>query len=224
METSESPLQSKGFWARLRSILGFNGRKNERDEATSVLSTLARAIEAKDQYTLGHADRVSQYAKDLGIALGVNGGDLDTLRKGAFLHDIGKISIPDAILQKPGKYTDEEYAVMKRHPQLGCEICQKLDSLRNALPLIRHHHERLDGSGYPDGIRGDQISPLIRVVTVVDIYDALRSQRSYKEAFSLEKSFKIMWEEADKGWWDKDILARWEKLVRSKNGNPSEAV
>lgn len=209
MESSTNS-QLTGIFARLRDFF-----RGTRDDAQNVLQMLARTIEAKDPHTLGHADRVSMYAEELGKAIGVDGSNLLTLRKGGFLHDIGKISIPDNILLKPGKYTEEEFAIMKKHPVLGCEICEKLATVRDALPMIRHHHERLDGSGYPDGIKGDQISPLVRVVTIVDIYDALRSRRSYKEPFSLDKSFEIMWEEAGKGWWDKNILSQWEKLVRS---------
>lgn len=219
-----SSVHSNVLQARVQSLLRLKFLTDESDDGESVLYTLTRTIEAKDPYTLGHADRVAQFAVELGKACGAGVKDLETLRKGGMLHDLGKIAIPDAILLKPGRYTPEEFDIMKRHPTLGCDICHRLKSVKSALPLIKHHHEKLDGSGYPDGLKGDQISPFVRMVTIVDIYDALRSQRTYKEAFSLEKSFKIMWEEADKGWWDKDILARWEKLVRSKNGNPSEAV
>ena len=201
------------FFNRLRSLL--NPKKGEDTE--SILNTLSRAIEAKDPYTLSHAERVSQYAVDLGSSLGVSADDLNTLRKGGLLHDVGKIAISDEILLKPGKFSDEEFMTMKKHPVLGCEMCAKLSSLQDALPIIRHHHERLDGSGYPDGLQGKAISPLVRIVTVVDIYDALRSRRSYKEPFSVDLSFKVMWEEAGKGWWDKGVLAHWEKLIRSKN-------
>ncbi len=202
------------WFSRLKSL--FTGSN---DDAESVLRTLSQKLEAKDPYTLGHADRVSQYAVDLGKVLGVNGTDLKTLRKGGLLHDIGKIAIPDAILLKPGKYTEEEFAVMKQHPTLGCDICQKLGSIQDALPMIRHHHEKLNGTGYPDGIKGDAVPQLVRVVTIVDIYDALRSRRSYKDPFSLDRSFEIMWEEVGKGWWDKNILAAWEKFIRSNHSN-----
>ncbi len=202
------------WFLRLKSVF-----TNAETETESVLRTLADKLEAKDPYTLGHADRVSQYAVELGKILGVNGRELAMLRKGGLLHDIGKIAVPDAILLKPGKYTDEEFDVMKRHPTLGCEICQNIASVQDALPMIRHHHERLDGSGYPDGLKADQISPLVRIVTIVDIYDALRSRRTYKEPFSLDKSFEIMWSEVNKGWWDKHVLLPWENYIRSNKAN-----
>lgn len=215
-----SPINPKVLTARVRSLLRLRFLTDELDDAESVLYTLARTIEAKDRYTLGHGDRVAIFAKELGKAMGVTGDELETLRKGGMLHDIGKIAIPDAILTKPGKYSAEEFDVMKKHPNLGCEICEKLRSIKEAVPLIRHHHERLDGSGYPDGLKGDSISPLIRIVSIVDIYDALRSKRSYKDAFTIDKTFEIMWQEVDKGWWDRHILGVWEKLVRTRNTDP----
>lgn len=209
------PLHAETLIARVKSLLRLKSISDERDDAETVLNALARTIEAKDPYTLGHADRVAQYAVELGKAMGVNGYEAQILRKGGMLHDLGKIAIPDSILLKPGRYTTEEFAIMKRHPVLGCEICGKLRTVRDSLPLIRHHHEKLDGSGYPDGIRGEAIPQLVRIISIVDIYDALRSQRSYKEAFTVDKSFEIMWQEVEKGWWDRNVLTAWENLVRS---------
>jgi len=209
------PIHAETLIARVKSLLRLKTIVDERDDAETVLNALARTLEAKDPYTLGHADRVAQYAVELGKALGVSGYDSQVLRKGGMLHDLGKIAIPDAILLKPGRYTPEEFAIMKRHPVLGCEICGKLRTMHDALPLIRHHHERLDGSGYPDGIRGEALSPLTRIISIVDIYDALRSQRSYKEAFTVDKSFEILWQEVEKGWWDRNVLKAWETLIRS---------
>lgn len=209
------PVESDSFAFRVKSLLRLRRVTAGLDNAENVLYTLARTLEAKDPYTMGHMDRVAFFAVELGKALGVHGHDLETLRKGGLLHDVGKIAIPDAILLKPGKYTEEEFAVMKKHPLLGCQICEKLRSIKDTLPLIRHHHERLNGTGYPDRLGGDQIPQLVRIVTIVDIYDALRSRRVYKQAFSLDKSFQIMWEEVEKGWWDRHVLKTWEKSVRS---------
>lgn len=209
------PIHAETLVARVKSLLRIKSIADERDDAETVLHALARTIEAKDPYTLGHADRVAQYAVELGKMVGVNGYETQILRKGGMLHDLGKIAIPDAILLKPGRYTQEEFAVMKRHPVLGCDICGRLRTMRDALPLIRHHHEKLDGTGYPDGLRGEALPPLVRIISIVDIYDALRSQRSYKEAFSIDKSFEIMWQEVEKGWWDRNVLTAWESLIRS---------
>ncbi|MCB4756411.1 MAG: HD domain-containing protein [Elusimicrobia bacterium] len=210
------PVSPPVLLARIRFLLRLKGMSPPADDAESVLYTLTRTIEAKDSYTMGHADRVALFAMDLGAATGVNGAELEILRKGGKLHDIGKIAIPDAILMKPGKYEPAEFEVMKKHPVLGCEICGKLKSVQEALPLIRHHHEHLDGTGYPDGLTGDQIPALVRIVAIVDIYDALRSKRIYKEAFPMDETFQTMWEEAHRGWWDKDLLDRWESLVRNQ--------
>lgn len=212
------PINCHELFFRVQSLLRLRALNEENAEnSENVLYTLAQTIEAKDPYTRGHADRVAFYAVELGRACGLNPAELEILKKGGLLHDIGKIAIPDAVLLKPGRYTPEEFTVMKRHPGIGYEICQKLSSVKKeVLPLIRHHHERLDGTGYPDGLKGEQIPTVVRIVTIVDIYDALRSRRTYKEAFSVDQSFQIMWEEANKGWWDKEILKIWEDVVRSR--------
>jgi putative two-component system response regulator len=158
---------------------------------------------------------VSRFAVALGKSLNLPQEQLDTLDKGGLLHDIGKMAVPDAILLKPGTLTQEEFAIMKPHSMIGCSICERLRSAKDALPLIRNHHEKLDGSGYPDGLKGDEISLLVRLITVVDIYDALTSQRSYKSAWTNEETFRIMYEEVKRGWWDGDLVRAWEKFIQS---------
>ena len=201
---------------RIRSLLRVKSLNDQLDDAESIIFTLARMIEAKDSHTLGHADRVSRFAVALGKSLKCTPEELSTLDKGGVLHDIGKMAIPDPILMKPGVLNKEEFDIMKTHPLIGCSICERLRSAKDAIPIIRHHHERLDGTGYPDRLKKDDISLLVRIVNVVDIYDALTSRRSYKDAWSIDKAFKVMYEEVKKGWWDGDIVRLWEKLVRSK--------
>lgn len=208
------PYEHDELVTRIRSLLRIKSLTDELEDAEAILMTLVRTIEAKDRYTLGHADRVGRYAVTLGRALGCNAFEIEALRKGGMLHDIGKLGIPDAILQKAGPLDDTEWEVMRKHPSIGCEICLRLKSLENIIPMIRHHHECLDGTGYPDGLKGGQIPKLVRIVNVVDIYDALTSRRSYKEAYPIQKAFMTMWEEVERGWWDGDIVKVWEELVK----------
>jgi putative two-component system response regulator len=211
------PYETDALLSRVRSLLRIKSLTDELEDAEDILMTLVRTIEAKDRYTLGHADRVGRYAVALGRALGCNAFELETLRKGGVLHDIGKLGIPDVILQKAGPLDDHEWEVMRKHPLIGCEICQRLKSLDDILPIIRHHHECLDGTGYPDGKRAVEIPKLVRIVNVVDIYDALTSRRSYKEAYPVGKAFQTMWEEVERGWWDADVVKVWEELVKREH-------
>ncbi len=213
------PIQHAELLARIRSLLRLKNLTDALENAEVVLFTLARTIEAKDRYTLGHADRVARYAVTLGRALGMDAEKIELLRKGGILHDIGKLGVPDAILQKEGPLDVNEWEVMRRHPTIGCEICQRLKGMKDVIPVIRHHHERLDGTGYPDGLKAHMIPDIVRVVNIVDIYDALTTRRSYKEAFPAAKAFRILWEEVERGWWDGDILKVWENMIR-KNKVP----
>src|SRR3989338_461937 len=209
------PYSGVELLARIRSLLRVKSLNDHLDDAERVVFSLARIIEAKDPFTLGHADRVSRYAVVLGKLLDRKEADLETLEKGGALHDIGKMAVPDSILLKPGPLTSEEFEVMKGHPVVGYNICERLRSAKDALPLIRHHHEKLNGDGYPDHLKKDDIPPLVRIVNIVDIYDALTSARSYKDAWSIDKAFGVMYEEAKRGWWDGDLIRIWEKAVRS---------
>ncbi len=155
----------------------------ERAYLETVLS-LANAVEAKDSYTGDHVQNVAQMALDIGRELGLSETELEALRFGAILHDIGKIGIPDAILKKPGKLTAEEWKIMREHPAIGERILAPIQHLQEAAKIVRHHHERYDGKGYPDGLCGEAIPLGARILTVVDSYSAIIDRRTYKSAHS----------------------------------------
>jgi response regulator RpfG family c-di-GMP phosphodiesterase len=178
----------------------------EIEETEGILFALAQAVEQRDRQTAGHCERLAFIAVAMGMAMRLERAQLLTLYRGGHLHDVGKVGIPDSILFKPGTLTVEEWVTMRSHTTRGEEICRHLTSLRPVLPIIRHHHERWDGSGYPDGLRGAQIPLLARIVQIADIYDALISIRSYKPAFAPHEALRIMREETDRGWRDPEIV------------------
>jgi len=189
-------------------------RTDELERAESVLFSLARSIESKDPYTHGHCERLAEYAISLGRRLGIPEEQITALRRAGVVHDIGKVAVPDAVLLKPGKLTEEEWAVIRQHPVVGERICAPLKSFRLVLPIIRHHHEKYDGSGYPDGLRGEGIPIAARVLQIVDVFDALTTERPYKKAFSTVEALDTMKQEVAKGWWDPKIFAEFDRLVR----------
>ncbi len=182
------------------------------DETESILFALAQAVEQRDRQTAGHCERLAFIGVALGMALGLERPQLLTLYRGGYLHDVGKVGIPDSILYKAGKLTAAEWVTMRSHTTRGEEICRHLASLRPVLPIIRHHHERWDGSGYPDGLRGEQIPLLARIIQIADIYDALISARPYKPALNPAGALKIIREETDRGWRDPEIVELFMRL------------
>ncbi len=177
-----------------------------------ILFALAVAVEQRDRHTAGHCERLALLAVTLGIALGLSRRNLLALYRGGYLHDIGKVGIPDSILFKPDQLTAEEWVIMRSHTTRGEEICRPMKSLARVLPIIRHHHERWDGTGYPDGLRGEQIPLLARVLQVVDIYDALTMARAYKPAFAPARALDILKRETDRGWRDPHIVSLFVQL------------
>jgi len=209
------PVDRTELLARVRSLLKLKLRTDELERAESVLFTLAQSIEGKDPYTHGHCERLAEYSVRLGKHLGLSQDEITALRRAGVVHDVGKIAVPDAILLKPGRLSPEEWKLIQEHPVVGERICAPLKSFRFVLPIIRHHHEKLDGSGYPDGLRGDAIPVTARVLQIVDVYDALTTERPYKHAFSITEALQTMKQEVDKGWWDARIFDQFERLVRN---------
>src|ERR1700674_2913250 len=207
------PVDRTELLARVRSLLKLKQRTDELERAESVLFSLARSIEGKDPYTHGHCERLAEYSARLGEQLGLSEDQITALRRAGIVHDVGKIAVPDAILLKPGRLTPDEWTIIREHSAVGGGVCAPLKSFRFVLPIIRHHHEKLDGSGYPDGLRGDAIPVTARVLQIVDVYDALTTDRPYKKAFSVTDALQTMKEEVAKGWWDPHIFDLFERLV-----------
>uniref|UniRef100_Q029Q9 Metal dependent phosphohydrolase n=1 Tax=Solibacter usitatus (strain Ellin6076) TaxID=234267 RepID=Q029Q9_SOLUE len=189
----------------MRATAPTNPRTIDFTQTEHVLVSLAKIVEQRDKHTAGHCERLAIASVALGMAMKLESSSLLALYLGGFLHDVGKVGIPDSILFKPGKLDDEEWEIMRAHPVRGEEICRPLLSVRCVLPIIRHHHERWDGSGYPDGLSGSQIPFLARVLQVADIYDALTNPRPYKRTFSTARALEVLEEEVAKGWRDPDI-------------------
>jgi putative two-component system response regulator len=200
------PIFPEELFARVKSLLKLKEFTDELDNAEAVLCTLGLSVEARDPYTEGHCERLSRYASALGEHLALSSEPILALKRGGFLHDLGKIRVPDLILKKGDKLTHEEWVIMKQHPLTGEAICKPLRSLKLVLPIIRHHHEHWNGNGYPDGLKGNEIPLLARILQVVDVYDALRTARPYKPALSHEEAARTMAEEARNGLWDPDLV------------------
>ncbi len=206
------PVDHSELLAHVRSLLSLKAYTDELERAESVLFALARSIEGKDPYTEGHCERLSGYSVRLGEQIGLAEEQVIALRRAGIVHDIGKVAVPDAILLKPGRLTPEEFRVMQEHPVVGERICAPLKSFRLVLPIIRHHHEKLNGSGYPDGLKGEEIPMTARVLQIVDVYDALTTERPYKRAFSRVEALEIMEDEVKKGWWDPGIFQEFRQM------------
>jgi putative two-component system response regulator len=207
------PISPEELFARVGSLLKLKEFTDELETVDSVLCTLGLSVEARDPYTEGHCERLARNATDLGRFLGMDEEGIVALRRAGYLHDLGKIAVPDEILKKGSDLTPEEWTIMKQHPVTGESICRPLKSLRLVLPIIRHHHEHSDGSGYPDGLRDGDIPLLPRILQVVDIYDALRTERPYKPALAHEQAAATMLGEAKSGLWDEELVSEFFDML-----------
>lgn len=199
---------------RVAALLRVKFLLDQLERAEGVITTLGLTIEARDPYTAGHCERLARYAVGLGRALGVDDAMLKSLWLGGFLHDLGKIAVPDRILLKNGPLDAEERSVIQTHPVVGADIVREMRTLDEVRPIIRHHHERFDGSGYPDGLKGEEIPLGARILAVVDVYDALCTARPYKPALSHQEAIDILRRETAAGSWDPSIVDTFVDLFR----------
>lgn len=222
------PFNAAELTARVRSLVRMKRYTDDLDSAESVIISLALTIEARDPYTEGHCERLASYGTALGRELGLSEEERAALYRGGFLHDLGKVGIPDALLHKTGRFTPAESEQMKLHTVIGDRLCGQLRSLQRVRPIVRHHHERLDGSGYPDGLKGDAIPFLAQLIGIVDVYDALTTDRPYQSALTPERALEMLASEVDRGWRRRDLvdafttIARRGGLSRLAIGKPAE--
>jgi cyclic di-GMP phosphodiesterase len=215
------PFDPTELHARIKSLVKLKRFTDELESAEAVILGLGATIEARDPTTQGHCERLASYATSLGKSLGLDGTDLGALERGGFLHDIGKIAVPDSVLLKDGKLDAQESRVMREHPVVGDALCSGLRSLNNVRPIVRHHHERLDGSGYPDGLRNTAVPLLAQIVSIVDVYDALTSERPYHSARPREDALDVLATEAAKGWRDRTLVDAFvDVLEPPRESNP----
>lgn len=210
------PVMAEELSARVKSLLRLKEFTDELETVDSVLCTLGLIVEGRDPYTVGHCQRLALHAVDLGRYLGLDGDSLVALRRGGYLHDLGKVAVPDEILKKGSDLAPHEWEIMKQHPITGEHICKPLKSLRLVLPIIRYHHEHSDGSGYPDSLHATEIPLLPRVLQVVDVYDALRTVRPYKPALSHEHAAQTMREEARAGLWEVQLVHEFFSMLEER--------
>jgi putative two-component system response regulator len=209
------PINSEELHARVTSLIRVKHYTDQLDSAESIIISLGRTIEARDAYTRGHCERLAHYATALGRQLGLGEEQVGALHRGAYLHDIGKIGIPDAVLLKTSRLTASEYELMKQHTVIGEGLCGTLQSLALVRPIVRHHHERLDGRGYPDGLRGGAIPLLAQIVNIVDTYDAITTDRPYRAARAPEVAFAELTDEVKAGMRDGELVDAFVTLGRT---------
>lgn len=210
------PFNSIELIARVKAAIERKRLIDQLDDAETVLLSLGRMVEARDHDTGDHCDRLAHTGVLFGKALGLDQDSLDALRRGGVLHDIGKLGIPDNVLLKKGKLNAEEWQIMKQHAEIGAALCAPLRTMKRTADIVRYHHEKWNGTGYPAGLKGEAIPLVARVFQIVDIFDALSSERPYKPAYPREKVISIMEQETADGFWDPQLMAVFLNIVRER--------
>lgn len=210
------PVDALELVTRVRSLVRMKLYTDDLDSASSIITTLASMIEARDGYGTGHCHRMANYATSLGRALRISEADQQALYRGGFLHDIGMLAIPDALLNKTAPLDTAEFEQIKSHTVVGDSLVANLRSLQPVRPIIRWHHERLDGSGYPDGLQADQIPMLAQIVGVVDVFEAMTTERPYRPAHSREEALDQLRADVRRGWRRRDIVEAFASLIQSR--------
>lgn len=212
------PFNKVELITRVKSLLKLKELYDDVDSSETIIFTLADMLEAKDVYTRGHSERVAKYSVMLARHVGLPEADQELIRRGALLHDVGKIGVREIVLNKPEKLSQEELTHIRSHPARGCEICRSLKSLAPVLPIIRHHHERVDGLGYPDGIGDKELGLGPRIVSIADAYDAMTSNRPYRKGIPPGEALKIFEKEKESGQWDPGLVNQFVTMIKAEVG------
>jgi putative two-component system response regulator len=207
------PIDPQELLARVGSLARLKRYTDDLDSAAAIITTLATMIEARDGYTEGHCHRMANYATAVGRALGLGALDLQTLHRGGFIHDIGMLAIPPAVVLRAGPLEPDEFERVKSHTVVGDDLCRGLRSLQAVRPIVRHHHERLDGTGYPDRLQGAQVPLLAQIIGVVDVYDAVTQQRPYQRTRSSSEGVQLLRAHVDCGWRDRAIVEAFAEII-----------
>lgn len=211
------PVDSEELLARVQSLARVKRYTDDLDSAASIIMALAVMIEARDGYLEGRCHRIANNATAIGRAIGLGSADLQALHRGGFLHDVGMLAIPLSVLQKAGPLDAEELAQVRSHTVKGDELCRNLRSLQAVRPIIRHHHERLDGSGYPDGLRAEEVPLLAQIIGVVDVYDALTTPRAYQQTLTPKQAIRILRDQVDRGWRQQHLVETLAGIIEDRS-------
>jgi putative two-component system response regulator len=209
------PVDSHELLARVRALVRLKRYTDDLDSATSILMALASMIESRDGCSEGHCHRMANYASAIGRRLGLGDDELQVLHRGGFLHDIGMLAMPATVMRQPSPLSADDYTLIKSHTVIGDALCANLRSLQAVRPIVRHHHERRDGSGYPDGLCGDAIPLTAQIIGIVDVYEAVTAPQSYQTARSSMEAVVELRRQVEQGWRRHDLVEYFAAIVQT---------